>query len=161
MFEVRHKAVYPEIDATKPLLSQHGKTVLITGGNSGIGFSIAKAFATARASRIILVGRRLGKLSEAKAHLTSNIPSFQGDVDTYGCDISDTEKVQSLWDDLQKRGVTVDVMVLNAAYMGSEQTMFEKGWKHIWMQYELNVRANIVFTDYFVKQAANTQSSKV
>jgi short-subunit dehydrogenase len=103
----------------------------------------------------------LDKLLDAKAHLTSSIPPFQGDVDTYDCDISDTERVERLWDDLQQREVVVDVMILNAACIGAPQTLFERGWRHLWMHYEMNVRANMVFTDWFVKRAAETHYSKV
>lgn len=45
-----------------------GKTVLITGGGSGIGYGIAKAFAKTGAN-LVLTGRTLSKLEKAKKEL--------------------------------------------------------------------------------------------
>ena len=58
------------------------KRVLVTGGSSGIGFAIAEAMA-ARGARIVIAGRREGKLAEAAARLSgpSNKVGFvAGDV---------------------------------------------------------------------------------
>ncbi|KAE9398979.1 NAD(P)-binding protein [Gymnopus androsaceus JB14] len=60
-----HKDTYPSISPTKPSLTQVGKTVLITGGGAGLGFEIARSFAKAGASRIIIICRRAGLLDEA------------------------------------------------------------------------------------------------
>ena len=45
-------------------ISLEGKTALITGGGTGIGFAIAEEMADAGAS-VIIVGRREEKLKEA------------------------------------------------------------------------------------------------
>lgn len=49
-------------------MNTQNKKILITGGGTGIGFSIAKAFA-GNGNRLILVGRREEKLKEAVAKL--------------------------------------------------------------------------------------------
>jgi uncharacterized oxidoreductase len=50
------------------IMNTQNKKILITGGGTGIGFSIAKAFA-GNGNRLILVGRREEKLKEAVAKL--------------------------------------------------------------------------------------------
>lgn len=49
-------------------MDMHGKRVLITGGSSGIGLSMAEALA-ARGARLVLTGRRPDKLDAAVAHI--------------------------------------------------------------------------------------------
>ena len=56
-----------------------GNTVLITGGATGIGFSLAEAFVKA-GDRVVICGRREAKLREAKRKLP--------DVHTKVCDLS-------------------------------------------------------------------------
>lgn len=62
-----HSTSYPSISPTKPSLSAKGKTVLITGGGTGIGAETARSFAVAGASRIALLGRRIQPLLDTKA----------------------------------------------------------------------------------------------
>ena len=49
-------------------MNTQNKKILVTGGGTGIGFSIAKAFA-GQGNQLILVGRREDKLKEAVAQL--------------------------------------------------------------------------------------------
>lgn len=64
--------------------SLHGRTAMITGGSSGIGYAIAERFLEEGASKVILVGRRLEKLQNASKQLSKLIyhdPSHFGDRD--------------------------------------------------------------------------------
>jgi len=51
-------------------MNTQNKKILITGGGTGIGFSIAKAF-SGKGNQLILVGRREDKLKEAAAKLSN------------------------------------------------------------------------------------------
>ncbi|KAF5262082.1 hypothetical protein FOXYS1_7202, partial [Fusarium oxysporum] len=64
-----HNKPYPSIDPTRPEFSAAGKFVAITGGGTGIGKSIAIAFAQAGASTIAILGRRLDRLETAAAEI--------------------------------------------------------------------------------------------
>ncbi|KAF8829341.1 hypothetical protein HHX47_DHR3001126 [Lentinula edodes] len=73
--KTHHRDTYPTISSTKPSLSQVGKTVLITGGASGIGFEIARSFAKASAARIIILSRKISSLNAAVEKLRDEFQS--------------------------------------------------------------------------------------
>ncbi|HYE57269.1 MAG TPA: SDR family NAD(P)-dependent oxidoreductase, partial [Rhodothermales bacterium] len=50
----------------------HGATVLILGGSRGLGFELARAYADAGASRLLLVARDHGRLLQAKARVEAH-----------------------------------------------------------------------------------------
>lgn len=56
-----------------------GKTVLVTGGNSGIGLATAKRFIQERA-RVFLTGRNPDSLNKALAELGERAQGIQADV---------------------------------------------------------------------------------
>ncbi|GKU08960.1 unnamed protein product, partial [Fusarium langsethiae] len=60
-----HSKPYSSIDPSRPEISAAGKFIAITGGGTGIGKSIAIAFAQAGASTIAILGRRLDRLETA------------------------------------------------------------------------------------------------
>ncbi len=56
-----------------------GKSVLVTGGNSGIGLAAAKAFA-AEGARVVITGRDGATLEQARASLGPNALAIQNDA---------------------------------------------------------------------------------
>lgn len=65
------------------LFSVAGKTVLVTGGSSGIGYMLAGGFAEAGA-RVYITGRKADRLENARAALAAlgDVRAIQGDLGT-------------------------------------------------------------------------------
>jgi NADP-dependent 3-hydroxy acid dehydrogenase YdfG len=146
-----HKTSYPSLAPTRPELNQSGKTVLITGGSAGIGFAIARAYAAASASKIILTGRRSNVLQQATSKLTGEFPNST--VIPRLCDIADTEESVKLWSGLSDDGISVDVLVLNAAKFGQQQQpLLEADVDFAWSLYETNVKSLLNFCQQLHKQ---------
>jgi len=103
------------------------KTVLITGGNKGIGFAIAKKFAT-EGFNIVISGRDKKALKNASTQLTeySDVPS-----NYFTCDVTNQNDIKSMID--QVTNVTaIDVLINNAgihetkSFMNYELTDFKR-----------------------------------
>jgi uncharacterized oxidoreductase len=82
-----------------------GNTVLITGGATGIGFSLAEAFVKA-GNHIVICGRREAKLREAK----SKLPQVHARV----CDLSKEDKRTLLYEWVSSNFDDVNILVNNA-----------------------------------------------
>lgn len=83
-----------------------GMTALISGGGSGIGFAIARAFA-ASGARVILCGRRKEALDTAVHEIGSSALAEQ-------CEITDAAAVQSMVERVTRKAGPIDVLVNNA-----------------------------------------------
>ena len=90
----------------KDLFRLEGQRALITGGATGIGLAIGKAFVEAGA-RIVMVGRRREVLEEAAR-------SLGPDAAFRVCDLSKLAEIPPLIDDLEKEGGPFDILVNNA-----------------------------------------------
>jgi NAD(P)-dependent dehydrogenase (short-subunit alcohol dehydrogenase family) len=113
MTNIFHHAPYAAISLDNPNHDQTGRTVLITGSSEGIGYAIAKAFTQAKASRVILIGRRPDALSIA-AHRLEALPGSTI-IRFYTCDINDEASIEKMWQSLRRDNIYVDILVLNAA----------------------------------------------
>jgi retinol dehydrogenase-14 len=92
-----------------------GKTVLITGGNVGLGLETAKRLARAGA-RVVLTARTAAKADEALAEVKAVAPD--ADVLALQLDLADLESVRSFpvaYDDVV--GAPLDVLLANAGVM--------------------------------------------
>lgn len=81
------------------------KTALVTGGGSGIGLAISKALSS-EGVKVIICGRNLSKLEKAK----ENNPELEIEV----CDITNTDQINSLVSNLNKKYRGIDILVNNA-----------------------------------------------
>jgi NAD(P)-dependent dehydrogenase (short-subunit alcohol dehydrogenase family) len=86
------------------------KRILVTGGGSGLGASMARRFAELGAV-IIICGRRLDVLEATAAQLRTD---FGGQVSTAPCDIRDATSVAAMMDTIWRDG-PLDILVNNAA----------------------------------------------
>jgi gluconate 5-dehydrogenase len=86
-----------------------GRTALITGSSSGIGFALARALGQAGAA-LILNGRRADKL-EAAAH---QLRAEGLKVTSCAFDVTDASDVQRAVDSLEAGGERIDILVNNA-----------------------------------------------
>lgn len=154
-----HKSSYPAISPLRPELSQTGRTVLITGASAGIGLSIARAYALASASKVILTGRRKDVLQSSAADLSGEFKNTKFDARV--CDIGNVAESAALWSSLRADGVFVDVLVLNAAKFGGTDTILNSGFENIWSQYETNVRSLLQFTEQLYKQEVHEDRQMV
>ncbi len=82
-----------------------GKTVLITGGGSGIGLEIARQF-VAEGSKVVIAGRSLDRLEAAK----QQIP----ELEVAQVDVTSSEQIEKLRDLCDERYGGIDVLVNNA-----------------------------------------------
>jgi NAD(P)-dependent dehydrogenase (short-subunit alcohol dehydrogenase family) len=148
---------YEAINPHRPQLSQKGRTVIVTGGSSGIGYAVSRAFAQASADRVIIVGRRAAAVTEAAASLSAELPSYQGKIDGRVCDIASLESIEYLWKSLEEEGITVDVVVLNAASFSVERPVLEIGVETLLEDYTVNVLASYRFAQLLSKHQPGTK----
>ncbi len=88
------------------------ETVLITGASSGIGLELAKCFA-ADGAKLILVARNTAALEKLADELRKE---FSIAVEIITADLALPESPEKIFDNLQGRGINVDVLVNNAGF---------------------------------------------
>jgi NAD(P)-dependent dehydrogenase (short-subunit alcohol dehydrogenase family) len=87
-----------------------GKRILITGGGTGLGKSIAKRYLELGAE-LVICGRRADVLEASAAELRA---ATGGRIDTVTCDVRDSGQVDSMMARIWERS-PLDVLVNNAA----------------------------------------------
>ncbi|MDQ7096870.1 SDR family NAD(P)-dependent oxidoreductase [Desulfosporosinus sp. PR] len=108
-----------------------GKTVLITGGGSGIGLALAECFYNA-GNKVIICGRRKERLQAAK----EKFPNLH----TFVCDVTNVAERQLLFEAVTKEFPELDVLVNNA---GIQQRINFKRLNSDWNYYHQEIAANL------------------
>jgi NAD(P)-dependent dehydrogenase (short-subunit alcohol dehydrogenase family) len=147
-----HKAVYDEIDPTRPELSAAGKNVVITGGGTGIGAASALAYAQAGAASVSILGRRVELLESTRDHILSLVPGAV--VHIYGTDATQKDEVNAAFETIKQRVGAVHVLVNNHGYKpkvapknSAIKDMDVDEW---WKCFEVNIKGAFNMTQAFL-----------
>lgn len=127
------------------------KTVLITGASSGIGYEMAKVFAT-NGYNLVLVARRV----EPMESLKSQFPSTQFTI--IQKDLSVDNSCQEVFD--ETKDLQIDILVNNAGFgdTGEFQTLSKDKQTNM---IDLNVRALTELTHLFGAQMVERKNGKI
>lgn len=110
------------------------KTALITGGNSGIGYELAKLFAE-DGYRLILVARDKAKLQNAAKELNKN---YSATVDYIVLDLADPASTDKLFKKTEEMGLKVTALVNNAGF-GDYSELVKADWNKLRDMIQVNV----------------------
>lgn len=93
-----------------------GKTIVITGGNSGLGYEAALALARKHAT-VVLACRDLDKARAAAAQIAAATPAAPAAVEVMQLDLASLASVRTFAAAFQARHQTLDVLINNAGVM--------------------------------------------
>ena len=119
---------------TKPFA---GKLALVTGASRGIGAATAEALAAVGA-HVILTARTASGLEE----IEEKIDAAGGSATIAPMDLTDGDHIKKLADAVAERWGSLDMMILNAAMLGSLSPVEHLDPKELGRVFALNVHAN-------------------
>lgn len=127
-----HNDTYAAIDPRKrPELQLKGKTVVISGGGSGVGKGFTRAFAAAGASNIAILARRENVLQETKAEVEKEFPGSK--VSPFAVDLVNLQSVEKAAEVIG----SWDVLISNAGYLSSIASLEDSDPEDWWRAFEV------------------------
>ncbi len=132
-----------------------GKTIVVTGGNSGIGYEAALQFARKRAS-VVLACRSMEKAQAAAAHITS--AQATAAVEVMELDLSSLASVRAFADLFHGRHRALHVLCNNAGVMALPYRRTADGFE---MQFGTNHLGHFALTGLLLDLLMATEGARV
>ncbi|KAK0105210.1 hypothetical protein ONS95_004395 [Cadophora gregata] len=149
-----HSSSYPAISPSRPELSLVGKSVIITGGGSGIGLAITKSVAQAGASHIVILGRRAEVLAKAAATVHELVGN-KTKVHTISTDVSNKEQVDRAFRKIHSEiGKPLDILILNAGFYSGIRPLGTETVEEWQTVFNINILGPYLVSAAFTSNAA-------
>lgn len=136
-------------------MEMDGKTALITGANTGLGFEMARAVA-ARGSHVIVAGRSVEKVRAAMERIRADTPKAM--LEAGIVDLGSLASVRAFAQDISERHDLLDIRINNAGVMVPPAGCTEDGFD---TQFGVNFVAHFALTGHLFGLLAATPSARV
>lgn len=113
---------------TDPVASFAGKTVVLTGATSGLGFEAAIKFLNLGADKLIIGSRSVERGNTAKEEL-ERLTHRQGAVQIWELEMSNFQSVKQFASRINSEITRVDVALLNAGVWNRDYRVSAEGWE--------------------------------
>jgi NAD(P)-dependent dehydrogenase (short-subunit alcohol dehydrogenase family) len=152
--KLSHSESYPAISPSRPELSVKDKTVVITGGGSGIGASIAKAFAAGGSTKIAIISRTEKRLLATKHAIEEEFPGTE--ILAIPTDITNAGQVDDAFLKINQAFGKIDILVCNSGFMPVPQPVLSPDFdvQDWWTAFNTNILGALFTVKEFVKYAA-------
>jgi protochlorophyllide reductase len=132
-----------------------GRTALVTGANSGLGYVIAEELATAGAT-VVLGCRSASKAEEAARRIRASAPG--GNVETVALDLADLASVREAATSFTSSNRPLDLLVNNAGLMAIDRSKTADGFE---TQFGVNHLGHFALTLDLLPSLLATPGSRV
>ena len=105
-----------------------GKTVIITGANTGLGFQAAHSFLELSAAHLVLAVRNTSKGDAARDQLEAQT-GRSGAISVLELDMNSFASVKSFAERVSQQFKKIDIVVLNAGIHNKEYVSSPEGWE--------------------------------
>jgi len=132
-----------------------GKTALVTGANSGLGYEISLALA-AKGAQVIMACRNLDKANQAAAGIRSQVANAALVIKELN--LSDLASVRRFAAEIQQQSSTLDLLINNAGIMAIPQRTTADGFE---MQFGTNHLGHFALTGLLLGPLLATRGARV
>ncbi|MDA3816916.1 MAG: oxidoreductase [Prolixibacteraceae bacterium] len=132
-----------------------GKTIIVTGGNSGLGYESVKAFAQ-NGAKVILACRNLEKGEKAKTEILQTRP--KGEIMVMRVDLMDLDSVREFALQFKSKYSKLDVLLNNAGIMATPYFKTKDGFE---AQLGTNHLGHFALTGLLLDVLNDTSGSRV
>jgi len=139
----------------KNIADQQGKVVIVTGGNSGIGYEAGLALAEKNA-RVILAARSVDKGELAAKTIRQTYPV--ADVSVMALNLADLKSVRSFAETFHAKYKTLDILINNAGVMALPARKTADGFE---MQFGTNHLGHFALTGLLLPVLNATPNARV
>ncbi|MFI9381680.1 oxidoreductase [Kutzneria sp. NPDC052558] len=134
---------------------QHGRTAVITGANTGIGFEAAKVLA-GRGATVVLACRRLDLADQAADRIRADTPA--ADVRTAHLDLASLASVRAAAEQLGADHPRIDLLINNAGLMMPPLGRTEDGFE---LQFGVNHLGHFALTGLLLDHLTAVPGSRI
>ena len=132
-----------------------GKTIVVTGANSGLGLEASRAFARGRA-RVVLACRNVEKAGVARGDILASVP--KADVEVRALDLASLASVRAFADSFVSSHGRLDVLCNNAGVMALPRRETAEGFE---MQLGTNHLGHFALTGLLLPLLERTPKARV
>ena len=133
---------------------QDGRIVVVTGGNTGIGFETATVLAH-RGAHVVLAVRNLDKGRRAAAQIMAQ---SDAQVDVQELDLASLDSVRTAADSLRTAHDKIDLLINNGGVMFTRRDSTADGFE---LQFGTNHLGHFAFTGLLLDRMIETERSRV
>ena len=132
-----------------------GKTIIITGANSGTGFAATK-FMSAKGATIIMACRNPDKANKALQSIKND--NAEAKLDFIQLDLSSLASIKQFSEEFKKKYSSLDILINNAGMSQTPDIKTEDGFE---MQIGVNHLGHYALTGHLMDRLVNTKDSRV
>jgi NAD(P)-dependent dehydrogenase (short-subunit alcohol dehydrogenase family) len=134
---------------------QTGRTAVITGANTGLGYETAAALAT-KGAHVVLAVRNLDKGKAAADLITRATPG--ADVELQELDLTSLESIRAAADELRSKHDQIDLLINNAGVMMTPKSTTKDGFE---LQFGTNHLGHFALTNLLLDRVVAASGSRV
>lgn len=132
-----------------------GKTVVVTGANSGIGLETVRHLARLGA-HVLMACRNAEKADDARSDILGSVPNAR--IDVVQLDLSDLASVRKGADEIAGSHPVIDVLINNAGVMAGRHQLTADGYE---MDFGTNLLGHYALTGLLLEPLLAARSARV